>query len=236
VRDSGAYAADVFRVIAAEAGITLPEPTEIAQMPSQPAPILGSLPSSTLADISQGMLRFSTNLTAEVLGLSATASRLGAPPSGLEESAALMTGWAQGALGMEGSRFADHSGLSSESQTTANNLSEAMLTLGYDGPLRPLLRRYALSDDAGRRVPMELQAKTGTLNFVSALAGYITPEDGPPMVFAILTADLDRRAAIPPGDEENPPGNRGWVRRSRKLQFDLARLWGRHAATDPDLI
>jgi D-alanyl-D-alanine carboxypeptidase/D-alanyl-D-alanine-endopeptidase (penicillin-binding protein 4) len=181
------------------------------------------------------MLRFSTNLTAEVLGLTSTAARLGAPPSSLAASAAEMTGWAGAALGMTSSRFADHSGLSDESRTTAGDLASAMRTLGVDGALRPLLRGYSLSDEAGRPEPMVVEAKTGTLNFVSALAGYILPEDGPPMVFAIQTADLSRRAAIPVGDEDNPPGNASWVGRSRRLQFDLVKLWGRHAATDPDL-
>ncbi|MFD1808302.1 D-alanyl-D-alanine carboxypeptidase [Gemmobacter lanyuensis] len=51
-----------------------------------------------------------------------------------------------------------------------------------------------------------MRAKTGTLNFVSALAGYITPPGGRQMAFAIFTADPDRRARLTVAEREDPPG------------------------------
>lgn len=233
VRDSGAYAADVFRTLAQTRGIVLPEPEEAATLPE--GTVVASLPSSHVADVAKGMLRFSTNLTAEVLGLTATLHRTGAMPADLPASGVEMTSWMAEALGMGESSFVDHSGLSGENRTSPADLCAGLHTLGIDGQLRPLLREYVLTDDAGQPEPMLVAAKTGTLNFVSCLAGYIEPEDSPPLIFAIQTADLDRRAAIPEGDEDNPPGTSYWTGRSRRMQFDLVKLWGRYAGMDPAL-
>jgi len=227
VRDSALYAADVFRTLMRSEGIPLPAPTRADAAPQ--GAVLASHVGQPLAEVARGMLRYSNNMTAEVLGLAATAARTGAPPERLAASGAAMSDWARDALGMRASRFVDHSGLGAASRTTTGDLCAALLRLGPDGALRRALRDYTLRDDAGRALPFTVQAKTGTLNFVSALAGHIRPAGGRPLVFAILTADLDRREAIPPGQEVDPPGSRAWTGRSRAMQFDLARLWARLA-------
>ncbi|MFV0244993.1 MAG: D-alanyl-D-alanine carboxypeptidase/D-alanyl-D-alanine-endopeptidase [Qingshengfaniella sp.] len=233
VRDGGAYAADVLRTLAGSAGVDLPAPEKARTDPAGPA--VATVVSAPLHRIAQGMLRHSTNLTAEVLGLTASAVRAGGMPVDLAASADQMTAWAGDTLGMADSHFADHSGLSGDSRTTPADLCGAYARLGAAGPLRPLLRDIGLADPGGRMLPITVAAKTGTLNFVSCLGGYLEPENGPPMIFAIQTVDPERRAAIPPGQEDNPPGTALWTRRSRRMQFDLLRLWGSHAGTDPQL-
>ncbi len=224
VRDGGAYAGDVFRTLAGEQGIVLPPAAEVADLPR--GAVLAADYSSPAGEIAQGMLRFSTNLTAEVLGLAATAARTGATPEDLPASAAEMNEWAQQALGMRAPAFVDHSGLGDASRVSPEDLVRGLVELGPGGPLRPILRKIALQDAAGRPEPLTLWAKTGTLNFVSALAGYISPASGTGMLaFAVMTADLGRRAAIPEGNEERPAGAAGWARRSRAMQYDLVRLW-----------
>ncbi|MCA8883617.1 MAG: D-alanyl-D-alanine carboxypeptidase [Rhodobacteraceae bacterium] len=223
VRDGGLYAADVFATLMRAGGIVLQAPQRLDSLPD--GAVLASLPSPALTDIARGMLKYSTNLTAEVLGLSASAAQMGAPAADLASSGAAMTVWARDRLGMQASHFVDHSGLGDGSRATATDMCGALLRLGPDGALGRVLKEITLRRDDGSPEPLRLTAKTGTLNFVSALAGHIAPRDGNPMTFAIFTADLARRAAIAPEDRENPPGSQGWTRRSRQMQFDLVRLW-----------
>jgi D-alanyl-D-alanine carboxypeptidase/D-alanyl-D-alanine-endopeptidase (penicillin-binding protein 4) len=68
-------------------------------------------------------------------------------------------------------------------------------------------------------------AKTGTLNFVSGLAGYAEAPGGRRMVFAIFCADMERRAGIPEEQRERPPGARSWAARARILQSRLIERW-----------
>ncbi|QDY68819.1 D-alanyl-D-alanine carboxypeptidase/D-alanyl-D-alanine-endopeptidase [Qingshengfaniella alkalisoli] len=229
VRQSGMYAGEVFRSIAGRKGIDLPQARMSLEEPT--GAVLAARPSPEMADILRGMLLYSTNLTAEVVGLSASKRRMGAVPDDLAASASDMTRWARLSLGMNNSRFMDHSGLEDTSRVTAADMVAALGILGVDGSLQSLMKRVVVAGANDGPQNFEVRAKTGTLNFVSALAGYIRPQGGRDMVFAIFTADLDRRALIPAGDEENPAGASGWAGRSRLLQKDLVRLWGRAAPT-----
>ncbi len=104
----------------------------------------------------------------------------------------------------------------------------AMADIGADSTLGGLLKPIHLRDDKGKSrlgAGVELRAKTGTLNFVSALSGYITNKSGRDLVFAVFTADMPRRLAIVPANRERPEGARGWGRRSRNLQWKLIERW-----------
>jgi D-alanyl-D-alanine carboxypeptidase/D-alanyl-D-alanine-endopeptidase (penicillin-binding protein 4) len=229
VRNGALYAGDVLRTLARSEGIVLGPAVELALLPA--GAVLAAQYGPPLSDVAQGMLRFSTNLTAEAIGLSATKAMMGSVPQTLAHSGAAMTDWASipTGMGMTASRFVDHSGLSDTSRVTAADMASALGRLGPDGALRRALRQITLRRDDGTPEPLALYAKTGTLNFVSALAGHIRPEGRAPLIFAIFTADMARRGAIPPGGEENPPGTAVWTRRSREMQFDLVRLWAQAA-------
>lgn len=85
-----------------------------------------------------------------------------------------------------------------------------------------------MRDAKGKRIdghPVQVRAKTGTLNFASALTGIISLPSGRRMAFATIAADLDRRAAIPPDQRENPEGNSAWTKRARLLQARLIERW-----------
>ena len=223
VRDSALYAGEVFQSLAQAEGIRLPPARRTGVAPR--GAVLASLDSPSLFSVAEGMLAYSNNLTAEVLGLSATAARRGTQPLSLADSATDMTQWARGALGMTSSAFVDHSGLGPGSRVTAADLCGAYRRLGTGSTLRRALKEIPLRDADGRSLPVLVQAKTGTLNFVSALAGYVQPFDGDPMIFAILTADLGQRALVPPGEEDDPPGAAWWANRSRGMQRELLKLW-----------
>ena len=76
-----------------------------------------------------------------------------------------------------------------------------------------------------RNHPLKVAAKTGTLNFVSGLGGYVTTPGGRDLAFAIFAADLPRRAGLAPGDRERPAGGREWTARARAMQSRLIERW-----------
>ena len=93
--------------------------------------------------------------------------------------------------------------------------------------LAVLLKDFKLA--LGKKSPapdgVRVRAKTGTLNFVSSLAGFVEVRNGRKLSFAIFTADTARRDAIPPAERERPQGAKSWSRRSRQLQKELIRSW-----------
>jgi len=186
VRNPAMYAGDVFRTMAAAQGIDLPKPRQIAALPA--GVVLVSLRSDPLEMLVRDMLFFSTNLTAEVLGLTATHSR-GGQRANLGVSAEEMNRWAEQSLQVEAS-FVDHSGLSDASRVSADQMVQALVAPGAAAVLRPLLKSIPLLDTEGDPLPnppAEVVAKTGTLNFVSTLAGYIRGRNGADLAFAIFT-------------------------------------------------
>ncbi len=183
--------------------------------------------SDPLPDILRGMLRWSTNLTAEVVGLRATQAG-GVHPTMLAASATAMGAWAQNNLGPHQSVFVDHSGLSGESRVCPKDMVRALLAVGRNDSVRTLMRTLTIDpeDDApSNAVPIEVVAKTGTLNFVSSLAGYIATPGGRDLVFAIFCADVPRRAVLTQAERERPEGGRTYTTRARRLQRALIRRW-----------
>ena len=76
------------------------------------------------------------------------------------------------------------------------------------------------------RIPLKVNAKTGTLHFVSALAGYVTTPDGRELAFAIFGADVNARDRLIGPDRERPQGARTYNGRAKKLQQKLIERWG----------
>lgn len=223
VRRPELYAGDVFQTLARAQGVPLPAPQPVAAMPG--GTVLVEHASAELRPILRDMLRYSTNITAEAVGMSASL-RLGAA-AGHGESGRAMAAWLRTRAGVEGARFADHSGLGAASRISAAEMVAALARLAPQHGLRPILRNFAMRDANGREDkahPIRVAAKTGTLNFVSSLAGFMTAPDGTELVFAILTGDLARRARA--AQTEQPEGNSAWLRRSRRLQQQLIERWG----------
>jgi D-alanyl-D-alanine carboxypeptidase/D-alanyl-D-alanine-endopeptidase (penicillin-binding protein 4) len=175
------------------------------------------------------MLKYSNNLMAEVIGMAATARR-GARPGSLKASATQMSRWAADTYGMTGTALVDHSGLGDKSRMTPDDLVAALVAAHRDGRLRPLLKPFHMRDSKGnlnKNHPIKVAAKTGTLNFVSGLGGFMTAADGTELAFAIFTAHQTARAQIPRAERERPKGARSWNRQSKKLQQLLIERWGR---------
>ncbi|WP_187431028.1 D-alanyl-D-alanine carboxypeptidase/D-alanyl-D-alanine-endopeptidase [Roseobacter fucihabitans] len=226
VRHPGRYAGDVFATLARSQGIVLAVPELVGTMPE--GEVRATVQSPPLREIIQGMLKYSNNLTAEMVGLAATRHTV-ARPQTLAASARQMNLWAMASLGMTNPAFADHSGLGSASRVSPQDMVRALSAAHRDARLRPLLKPVRLLDKNGRTThkhPVKAVAKTGTLNFVSGLAGYITAPSGRELVFAIFCADEEVRARITRANRERPQGARSWATRARRLQRKLLARWG----------
>lgn len=221
VRDPGAYVAEVFRTLARAQGIRLDRAERALALPAGAE--LGRVESEPLTEVLRDMLKFSTNLTAECVGLAASGA---ATP---EASGQAMAAWVAATFGVS-FELHDHSGLGGRSRVTAAGMARVLreAEAGKRG-LRAILRDVGMKDDAGKEIkghPVTVLAKSGTLNFVSGLAGHVLPPaPGRELVFAIFSGDPERRDAVPVALREEPEGGKAWTGRARRLQGQLVRRW-----------
>jgi serine-type D-Ala-D-Ala carboxypeptidase/endopeptidase (penicillin-binding protein 4) len=224
VRRPALYAGDVLRALLAARGCTVPAP--------QPArgtsgAVLAEHRSDPLPEMMRVMLQFSTNITAEAAGLSA--SRKQNPQVGtLDQSGAQMSRWLAARYGAQGLHFVDHSGLGVDSRVTARAMAQFFHAAAREGVLPDLLRPHPIRDRQWQPIanhPIRVRAKTGTLSFASGLGGYVRTPAGRDLAFAIFSADVDRRARLSPAEREGPPGGREWAQRARRLQQSLIERW-----------
>ena len=227
VRKPELYVGEVFQSLAKAQGIQLKSPEILKVEPE--GRLLVSHESAPLRVILRDMLKWSTNLTAEVVGLTATRARTGETPGNLQQSAAEMNGWLRDKLGVPDVALVDHSGLGEDSRISALGMMRALSKLRLQLGLKPLLKSFPMRDDRRRVIddhPLKVLAKTGTLNFVSGLAGFVDLPDGTEIVFAIFAADLEKRATLTEAQRENPDGGRAWNIRAKTLQQGLIERWG----------
>lgn len=238
VRRAAMYAGQVFRDLAREKGVRVPQPEKgLAPTISD---IVARKESRPLTSITRDMLRYSTNLTAEALGLAATRSG-GQAPSNLAASAGSMNAWMSAFVdatpGDSGLALLNHSGLSGNSRMTVRRMVEVLaaadmrgfpaLNGGQATTLFGLLKEIGVEvkDKAPPKHGYTIRAKTGTLNFTSALAGYIHTDKGRRLAFAIISADLAKRIALNDPNVERPVGSKTWGAVARNLQRDMLRSW-----------
>lgn len=226
VRQPEIYAGQVFRTLARAHGIVLKPPQMTATAPR--GQILASHQSAVLRDMLKGMLKYSTNITAEMIGM-ATSQARGAQVTSIRASAAAMNTWAAQTLGMSQAALVDHSGLGEGSRVRADELVSVLAQSIYQRELKPILKEVSLKGRNGKvnkAHPLTVRAKTGTLHFVSGLAGYVTASDGTELAFAIFEADMSARDTLIGVDRERPKGARSWNRKAKGLQQKLLERWG----------
>jgi D-alanyl-D-alanine carboxypeptidase/D-alanyl-D-alanine-endopeptidase (penicillin-binding protein 4) len=225
VRHPDSYAGEVFASLSRAQGITLAPAKVQADMPS--GETLVSHLSDPLPDILKGMLKYSNNLTAELVGMTATVARMGRADS-LAASAREMTSWARADLGLDGATLVDHSGLGAASRVSARSMARVLVASSRHAALRPMLKPFTMRDASGKvdqGHPISVEAKTGTLHFVSALAGYATGPAGRPLAFAIFIHNAASRVGLETSAEDRPPGAAAWNRRAKGLQQALIERW-----------
>jgi D-alanyl-D-alanine carboxypeptidase/D-alanyl-D-alanine-endopeptidase (penicillin-binding protein 4) len=225
VRDPAPYAAGVFAALIAAKGAAPPLLAGAAPAGISGA-VRGDYASDPAVEMIRSMLYHSTNLTAETLGLRASQAR-GLAPTRLTDSGGAMATWARGALGLASARIVNHSGL-----TDATRIAPADLlgVLGREqARLTDLLRDRPIKADpeTGAVIAPDrarLVCKTGTLDFVSALAGYLIT-DRRRLAFVIFAADPGARARDTVDQRDNPPGAKAWAARARGQEQALLRRW-----------
>lgn len=206
VDDPARFAAEVFIRALADNGVKLGRRTVSYGAVPVAAKLIAAHDSATLADVLRTMNKYSDNYVAE-----SVMKTLGA-----ETKAAPNATWADGAtaiksrlaeLGVTGFRSDNGSGLFASTEVSAKqlvtllaaahkdyrigpDLVASLPTGGYDGTLA---RRFKGKPSMGR-----VRAKTGTLDRVKSLAGYVGVESGHVIAFAVIVNDV-------------PAGQRGTV-------------------------
>jgi D-alanyl-D-alanine carboxypeptidase/D-alanyl-D-alanine-endopeptidase (penicillin-binding protein 4) len=75
----------------------------------------------------------------------------------------------------------------------------------------------------------EAAAKSGTMDFASGLAGFLTGKSGKRLAFAIFVNDRKKRDALDAGFDRRilapTPGARSWIGRARGLEHALLKIW-----------
>jgi D-alanyl-D-alanine carboxypeptidase/D-alanyl-D-alanine-endopeptidase (penicillin-binding protein 4) len=168
----------LFRAALAQAGVRVDGPTKRARGGGWPLAVRWSPP---LADILRHMDVVSDNFTAELVlkQLGAVVAGQGTTAAGAQVAASVL---AAHAVPLTGVRIADGSGLSSLDRMTPKTLVTILQRAWADRVLRsvlfgvlPVSGRDGTLEDRMTRPPARgnVRAKTGTLNGVSALSGYV---------------------------------------------------------------
>ncbi len=178
--------------------------------PGPAARVLAEVQSATVGQQVERLLETSDNYLAEAIGRM-TALASGKPGSNDGAVAAVLEQTAGLGIPTDTLRAADVSGLALTNRVSARQLADMVraITSGEEATLRAALPGFpvaALTGTLGERfrdggtAPGAglVRAKTGTLNTVSALSGYVVDADGRLLVFAFLGNDLS------PGVDNKP--------------------------------
>lgn len=230
VKATSAHTARLFRDLARAQGIKLPLP-EPGQVPPDAVEV-ARIDSKPLAEIVRELLRFSNNLSAELVGLAAS-RKLTGEALDLAGSAKALTTWLKERelkADWQGYFLANHSGLSPDSRVTPRQMALLLTLISEDNALVQAIPgltgdgRATLADN-----PRGLIGKSGTMDYARGLAGYFLAKDGRPLGFAIFIFDRARRAVLDasmdPRVLEPSPTAHAWIRRALQVDQVLLADW-----------
>ena len=238
VADAGLHAASLFARFLEDQGI---EPAALRRgAVAADAVLISRHRGPELRSILRDMLHYSNNQIAETVGLAAAraggAALSAAGPRALADAARFSRNLIQTsipAIDWSGIVMNNHSGLEPEGRISPRQLA-AILSYSHGRlDLPALLPAAAYSGTLARRFVDErtafrVWAKTGTVFYGSAIAGYLLPERGEPLSFVIMVTDEARRRAFdaePDRHLELAPAARDWSTRARGLQDALIEAW-----------
>ncbi|MDR6504746.1 D-alanyl-D-alanine carboxypeptidase/D-alanyl-D-alanine-endopeptidase [Arthrobacter oryzae] len=174
---------------------------------ARPGQVLAEIQSATVRQQVDLMLQTSDNYLAEVLGRMAAVAA-GQPGSNDGATATVYKQVQDLGISTDGLRVADVSGLSLGNQVSARQLSDVVraITSGAEPSLRAVIGGFpvaGLTGTLGSRYTDAsteggaglVRAKTGTLNSVIALSGYVVDADGRLLVFSFIGNGLAPGAA-----------------------------------------
>ncbi len=204
-QDSAITAAEAFaaqlEAAGAASGLTVEDGVErftASGIESGGPAALAEVQSATVSQQVDLMLQTSDNYLAEVLGRMAAAAT-GQPASNDAATATVRTELTELDIPTETMRLADVSGLALDNQVSARQFAEVVraITSGTDLRLRAALAGFPVAgltgtldarygDTSTARGAGLVRAKTGTLNSVIALSGYVVDADGRLLVFSFI--------------------------------------------------
>ncbi|MGE0546760.1 MAG: D-alanyl-D-alanine carboxypeptidase/D-alanyl-D-alanine-endopeptidase [Kofleriaceae bacterium] len=204
VDDPARLAAEVFRRALAERGVTIAQRAFVSGPIPMTARAIAVHDSATLADVVRYMNKLSDNYVAESVlkTLGAERKTTTGPATWADGTIAVQAQLATLGLVPGSYRVDNGSGLYSATAVSANQLITLLRAAHADYRIGPdlvaslpvggldgtLVRRWQ-----GRPAGGRVRAKTGTLEKVVTLAGYVGVDSGRPLAFAILVND------VPPG-------------------------------------
>ena len=187
--DPAAHAAEVFRLLLEERGVTVGAGSRAGPAPAG-APVVAEHRSPPMRDVVGQMLTESDNATAELL-LKELGLQVGGAGTFAAGAAAVTRVLAEAGFDVADTSVVDGSGLASgnaldcellmallEHPPTADAVRDGLAVAGESGTLAERWQDTAL---AGR-----VRAKTGTLNQVTALAGVAATDGGSDVTFALV--------------------------------------------------
>lgn len=211
-QDSAISAGEAFaaqlKAAGAAAGLNvLPGVGRVQGKPAPDSAVLGKVESATVSQQVDLMLQTSDNYLAETLGRMAAVAA-GQPASNEGAKAAVLKQLTDLGIPTDGMAVADVSGLALANQVSARQFAEVVraITSGKDTRLRAALAGFPVAgltgtlDDRYIDASTEegaglVRAKTGTLNTVIALSGYVVDADGRLLVFSFIGNGLTPGAA-----------------------------------------
>jgi D-alanyl-D-alanine carboxypeptidase/D-alanyl-D-alanine-endopeptidase (penicillin-binding protein 4) len=228
----GRITALLFHTLCGQQDIVLPAP-QSAPVPAG-ARVLYTHQSAALPEVVAGVLRYSNNLSAELIGQVATRTLSGRPLP-LHESAAVLMGWYRRTLAntnWQGFFSANHSGLSSATHHSPRQVAD-ILRYGWTLPAGrstfPQLLPSPYWEREDNHNAAVVRAKSGTLDYANGLIGFLTTTRGQQLGFVILITDFPRRTTLDTTFDvrltDSSPEARAWTERAKALERALVTNW-----------
>ncbi len=238
IRDSSIFTAEFFRFLGNRHGLELPKAkTGLWDNKGDLLAVHSSLPLSRLAYLG---LEYSNNLIAETL-LKRAAKEQSKKTLNSEEASKVMYKWLKenfGKVAWKNSSFKNGSGLTIDNQVSAKTMVEYLRDLAnhqYEKQsFMSLLSINSHSGGLAKRLRHPKHAyrvfgKTGSLYYVSNLAGYVIADSGKKYAFAIMMTDKDKRDQLntknSSQNNELRQKNKSWFSSSIGRQDKLLQSW-----------
>ena len=215
VLDGPAFAFGAFRGLWEEQGGRLTGELRQGQVPPGKSPLV-SFQSPPLAEVIRYVNKFSNNVMSRQIFLTLGAEKLG-PPGTLEKGRqATVAALASRSLSFPELQLGNGAGLSRETRISAASLGKVLLAADAS-PFQPeyqaSLSLSGLDGTTERRFrndpsPGDMHLKTGTLNAVTAIAGYVHSESGAEYVVVMV---INHARATAGGGQEAQNALLRWV-------------------------